>query len=262
MKKKLSDSPFEVTMGSYDGAEICELVGIYILSHLTTFIGKKDVGLYRDDGLIILQQSNGQQTDRIRKRIIEKVKSFGFKIEIMTNLPEVDFLDTTFDLRTNTYRTYRKPSNPPSYIHMSSNHPPEILKRLPTSISELLSRNSSNKQIFDSVKPEYKEGLKKSGYQASLEYIEPKVDNIENNTNKLQRKRKIINPPFNKSVTTNVGRRFLNLVEKHFPREHKLHKIFNKNTLKVSYSCSQNMTQIINSHNRKAKQPKKEEFIM
>ena len=61
---------------------------------------------------------------------------------------------------------------------MSSNHPPEILKRLPTSISELLSR-TSNKQIFCSVKPEYEEALKKSGYQASLEYIEAKVDNIE-----------------------------------------------------------------------------------
>ena len=85
------------------------------------------------------------------------------------------------DLKTNTCRPYRKPNNTPSYIHMSSNYPPEILKRLPTSISELLS-------------------LKKSGYQASPEYIEPKVDNIENNTNKLKRKRKIIwfNRPFNK----------------------------------------------------------------
>ena len=142
---------------------------------------------------------------------------------------------------------------------MSSNHPPEILRRLPTSIRELLSRNSSNKQIFPSVKPEYEEALKKWGYQEPLEYIEPNVDNIENNTNKLQRKRKIIwfNPSFNKSVTTNVGRRFLNLVEKHLPKEN----IFNKNMLKVSYSCSQNMTQIINSHNRKVKQPKKEESL-
>ena len=146
---------------------------------------------------------------------------------------------------------------------MSSNHPPELLKKLPTSIRELLSRNSSNKQIFDSVKPEYEEALKNSGYQAFLEYIEAKVDNIENNTSKMQRKRKMIwfNPPLNKSVTTNVGRKFLNLVEKHFPKEHILHKIFNKNTLKISYSCSQNMTQIINSHNRKVKQPKKEESL-
>ena len=49
-----------------------------------------------------------QKTDRIRKRVIETFKSFGFKIEIMTNLPVVDFLDATFDIRTNTYQSYRK----------------------------------------------------------------------------------------------------------------------------------------------------------
>ena len=148
----------------------------------------------------------------------------------MANLPEVDFFDATFDFRKNTYQPYRKPNKTPSYIDMPPNHPPEILKRLPTSISGLLSRISSNKQIFDSVKPEYEEALKKSGYQTSLEYIEEKVDNIENNTNKMQRKRTIIwfNPPFNKNVTTNVGRRFLNLPEKHFPKEYKLHKVFQK----------------------------------
>ena len=84
-------------MGSHNGAKICELAGIYILSHLTTFIKNKDGGLYRDDGLIILQQSNEQQKDGIKN--IETWKSFGFKKEIMTNLPEVDFLDATFDLK-------------------------------------------------------------------------------------------------------------------------------------------------------------------
>ena len=69
------------------------------------------------------------------------------------------------------------------------------------------------------------------------------------------------NPPFNTSVTTDVGRRFLNLVGKPFPKENNLHKISNKNMLKVSYSCSQNMTQIINSHNKKVKQTKKEESL-
>ena len=47
-----------------------------------------------------------------------------------------------------------------------------------------------------------------------------------------------------------MAKRFLNLVEKHFPKEQKLDNIFNKKTLNVSYSYSQNMTQIINSHNK------------
>ena len=179
-------------------------------------------------------------------------RKWKIKFKFSANLPEVNFLDARFDLRTKTYRLCGKPSNTPSYKHMLSNHPLESLKRLPTSIRELLSKNSFKKHILDSVKSEYEEALYKSGYQASLEYIQPKGDNIENNTNKLQRKRKKIwfKPLFNKSLTTNVGGKFLNLVEKHLPNERKLHKVFNKNTLKVSYSCSKNMTHIIKSLNK------------
>ena len=65
------------------------------------------------------------------------------------------------------------------------------------------------------------------------------------------RKRNVIwfNPPFNKNVTTNIAHKFLNLVDKHFPKTNKLHKIFNRNTIKVSYGCTNNMSQIIKSHN-------------
>ena len=44
---------------------------------------------------------------------------------------------------------------------------------------------------------------------------------------------------------------FLQLVTKHFPRSHKLHKIFNQNTVKVSYSCMNNMSKIFKGHNKK-----------
>ena len=58
-------------------------------------------------------------------------------------------------------------------------------------------------------------------------------------------------PPFNKSVSTNLGSKLLNLVDKHFPKATILGKIFNKNTIKVSYSCLPNMEKIISSHNKK-----------
>ena len=62
-KKKQTESCFDVTMGSFDGAEVCELVGIYILCFLAKLINKKDCGLYRDDGLLILRNVNGHQID-------------------------------------------------------------------------------------------------------------------------------------------------------------------------------------------------------
>ena len=54
--KKTSDNHFDVTMGSYDGAETCELVGAYLLHQITTRYGTT-FGLYRDDGLGISKDS-------------------------------------------------------------------------------------------------------------------------------------------------------------------------------------------------------------
>ena len=59
-KKKQTESCFDVTMGSFDGAEVCELVGIYILCFLAKLIKKRDCDLYRDDALLILRNVNGQ----------------------------------------------------------------------------------------------------------------------------------------------------------------------------------------------------------
>ena len=53
------------------------------------------------------------------------------------------------------------------------------------------------------------------------------------------------------SVQTNIGREFLNLLSKHFPKNHKYNKIFNKNNIKVSYSCTDNLQTITKKHNRK-----------
>ena len=55
-QKRNSNTLFDVTMRSYDGAETCELVGCYLLSQLTQ-IPKIDIGLYCDDGLVVLNQT-------------------------------------------------------------------------------------------------------------------------------------------------------------------------------------------------------------
>ena len=46
---KKDGSDFDVTMGSYDGAEVCELVGLYMLHLLSQRFGNDFIGLYRDD---------------------------------------------------------------------------------------------------------------------------------------------------------------------------------------------------------------------
>ena len=58
------------------------------------------------------------------------------------------------------------------------------------------------------------------------------------------------NPPFSKNVKTNIARGFLKLIDKHFPHNNKLHKIFKRHTVRVSYSCSEDMKCFINRHNK------------
>ena len=95
---------------------------------------------------------------------------------------------------------------------------------------------------------------KNSGYKTKLQYQQPK----ENNQNKKKRKRNIIwfNPLYSKSVKTNIRRIFIKLISKHFPPNYKFVKIFNKNTIKLSYSCMPNIRSKINGHNKKILQPK------
>ena len=198
-------------MGSYDDAELCELIGVYIQSLLTNILLNDNMGLYRHDGLFILCKINKQQTDRIRKKIISIFKNIDFKIEIVTNLTEVDFLDVTFNLENNKYRPYKKPND-------------KLI------ISDRLSRNSPSADIFNSTKLEYEEVRKKCGHTTKLTYTPP---NREQSNARRKRQRKIVwfNQPFNVDVSSNVEKIFLN---KYFPRSSKLHKIFNKNTVKVS----------------------------
>ena len=93
--------------------------------------------------------------------MIEIFKNTGFKIEIKTNLHIVDSLDITFNLLDGMYKLYKKPNDQLLYINTSSNHPPQIIKQLPTSISNCLSNNSSNKQVFEMSKGEYEQWLQK-----------------------------------------------------------------------------------------------------
>ena len=123
-----------------------------------------------------------------------------------------------------------------------------------------MSRNSSNADIFKNTKLEYQEALKKCGHTIKLTYTPP---NHEQNNVRRKRQRKVIwfKPPFNLDVSTNMAKIFLNFIEKHFPRSSKLQKIFNKNIVKVSYSCTQNMLQIIKSHNKKIVQKEIQETL-
>ena len=102
-------------MGSFDGAEICELVGLFILNHLGKRFGKENIGLYRDDGLAIIKSKSARLLDKTRKELHKIFEQFDLKITAEVNLNVVNFLDVSFDLNNAKHKPYRKPNDDPLY---------------------------------------------------------------------------------------------------------------------------------------------------
>ena len=250
---KKEDENFDVTMGAYDGAEVSELVGIYIQSLLSEKYDKNDFGLYRDDGLAIFRNVSGPQSEKIKKTFQKIFKDNHLDITITCNMKIVNYLDVTLNLRDGSYQPFHKPNDEILYVHSESNHPPSIIKQLPVSIESRLSTLSSTKEIFDKSAKPYQDALMRSGYNYKLTYTKISDSKKSNLKEKKNRKRNIIwfNPPYSKSVSTNVGKIFLKLINKHFPSHHKFRKIFNRNNVKISYSCMPSMKATINHHNKK-----------
>ena len=59
------------------------------------------------------------------------------------------------------------------------------------------------------------------------------------------------NPPFCRLANINIRKYFLHLLDKHFNRDNPLSRIFNRNTVKISYSCTKNMYNILSNHNKR-----------
>ena len=68
--KKTGEEIFEVPMGCYDGAEVCELVGTYILNKLKNVGNKENIDLYRYDGLGIFQNISKTEIEKKKKEIV------------------------------------------------------------------------------------------------------------------------------------------------------------------------------------------------
>ena len=124
---KKGDKNFDVGMGSYDGAQICELVGLLVLSqmkHIPDFNPK----LYRDDGLGSTSAGIARQKE-IREELIRIFSENSLKITCDINKTEVNFLDVTLNLDTEIFKPYIKPGDKPLYVNANSNHPPSIKKK-------------------------------------------------------------------------------------------------------------------------------------
>ena len=99
--------------------------------------------------------------------------------------------------------------------HSSLNHSPDVIKQIPNSIRQRLSKKLSNEEIFNTAKCEDEDALKKIGFKGDFKYTKNQRQKPKN------RARNIIwfNPPFNKAVSRRI---FLRLINRHFPKSHRI----------------------------------------
>ena len=241
---------FDVGMGFFDGAEICEIIGLFLLEELEQL--GCNVGIYRDDGLCV-SDLTPQGVERLKKKMSAIFRKHRLEITIDANKKRVEFLDIYMDLEKNEYGPFMKPNDNPVYVDTGSNHPPKVLENIPKGINKRLTTISATKEIFDRAAPVYQAALDKSGHNFKLQFDQEQVASGEGNRKTNKRRRTIIwfNPPYSRAVQTNVGKIFLQLMDKHFPPGNPLHQIFNRNKVKMSYRCTANLSRKISGHNSK-----------
>ena len=251
--KKKEDKDFNITMGSFDGAESTDLVGLFLLNQLKKVKVQGhaiNIGLYRDDALLVSRLTT-RQTAKLVDDLVKVLKHpYGLTVTIDANHKIIDFLDVKFNLNTGLFQPYQKPNNKILYVHSKSNHPPATTKNIVKNIQNRLSRLSATEEIFNEAKAPYEDALKQGDYDFNLKY-DPNARNSENKNRKRNRRVTWFNPPFSYNVKTNIGAEFLKIISECFPQHHKLYKICNRNTLKLSYRTMPNMKRAVSNHNNK-----------
>ena len=255
---KKEDPDFDVTQGSFDSCQVCELVGIYLLSEISKFVPKEHHGVYRDDGLLALPENAGEH-ERIRKKLVKLFKDNGFSIEAHINMKQVDFLDANLNMKTREYKPFKKENSVTQYVHKDSNHWSKTIESIEKGVNVRLNKLSSNQKVFEEEIPSYREALQKSGHSGDSLKWNPEINN--NIKKKRVRRRKVhwCNIPYSSNVDQPMGRMVLQAVDKWFPKNHFLHRFYNRNTIKVSYSTTRNLKAIVDAHNRKILNPPEQE---
>ena len=139
-------------MGSSYGAEVCELIGNFMLTLIGNIYNCTNIGLYRDDGSTVFKKTSSPQSEKNKKTSQKMFKNKCLDIT-NCNMKIVNYLDVTLNLNNGSYRPYKKPTEETNYIHVNCDHPSSILKQLPMSIEKRLSSSSPSKEIFEETAP-------------------------------------------------------------------------------------------------------------
>ena len=134
---------FDVPLGAYDSVQVADLTGTYIFEKLGRIVNLEQMDFYRDDEIIFISDSNGPKSSKIQKKIIRAFKLLGLRIQIVTNLKIVDFLDVTLNLNNGTFKPFSRNDSAPTYVNIGSNHPRSLLKQIHNAVNQRINKLSA-----------------------------------------------------------------------------------------------------------------------
>ena len=91
-------------MGAYDGAEVCELIGILMLFLLSKHINKNHIGQHRDDGLAITKNTSGPEAKKLKRKFQKLFKEKDLDSIVRCYLKITNYLDITLNWNDGSQR--------------------------------------------------------------------------------------------------------------------------------------------------------------
>ena len=158
-------------MGNFDGAEVCQLVRLFILNDLVNKYGtKSDSSRTTNSPFLRTPQ------EKIRKQITKRFKENGLKITIQCNLKSADYLGATLNLTNVRFQPYRKLNDEPPYT--KSNHPPTV-QSIQSHQSQIIIQQRN-------IRPLYDKALRSSGFNESLHSCKTQRKNTSAPTKRIE----------------------------------------------------------------------------
>ena len=98
---------FDIAIGAYDGAKVCELAVTFLLKKLIIYYSeicnKSEIGLYREDGLSIFGNKSGTQLEKIKEKLQSSFKEYDLEITAESNQQVVNYLNVSLNLNDGTF---------------------------------------------------------------------------------------------------------------------------------------------------------------
>jgi len=185
-----------------------------------------NVGLYWENGLAI---------NNATPRALETIKKEICGITIEANKQIISFLDVTFDPNQTTSNHLQS-----QILHYNTPIARETIHPWPRRTFPPASTNDCRPYHLTKhplTKPHLhtRKHSTKAGYHNTLQYEPAKASKCKN-----WKRNKVLwyNPRFSKDTSTNIEHKFLALLDKHFPNDHKLRKIISTETASRSVTAA------------------------